>query len=36
MHLVTELTKLDLPQSEVYNSTYKIMKSAVSAGFDRF
>jgi hypothetical protein len=35
-HKITELTQLDLPQSEVYNSRYKIMKSAVSAGFDRF
>jgi hypothetical protein len=35
-HKITELTQLDLPQSEVYNSRYKIMKSVVSAGFDRF
>jgi hypothetical protein len=33
---ITELTQLDLPQSEVYNSRYKIMKSVVSAEFDRF
>jgi hypothetical protein len=36
VHQIAELTQLDLPQSEVYNSRYKIMKSAVSAGFDRF
>jgi hypothetical protein len=36
VHKITELTQLDLPQSEVYNSRYKIMKSAVSTGFDRF
>jgi hypothetical protein len=36
VHKITELNQLDLPQSEVYNSRYKIMKSAVSAGFDRF
>jgi hypothetical protein len=36
VHQITELTKLDLPQSEVYNLRYKIMKSTGSAGFDRF
>jgi hypothetical protein len=36
MHRITELTQLVLPQWEVYNTRYKIMKSAVSAGFDRF
>jgi hypothetical protein len=36
MHQITEPTEVDLPQSEVYNSRYKIMKSVVSAGFDRF
>jgi hypothetical protein len=35
MHQITELSQLDLPQSEVYNSRYKIMKSVVSARFDR-
>jgi hypothetical protein len=29
-------TQLDLPQSEVYNPRYKIIKSVVSAEFDRF
>jgi hypothetical protein len=33
---ITELTQLVLPQSEVYNSRYKIMKSGMSAGIDRF
>jgi hypothetical protein len=36
VHKITEPTQLVLPQSEVYNSRYKIMKSAASAGFDRF
>jgi hypothetical protein len=36
VHQITELTKLDSPQSEVYNLRYKIMKSTGSAGFDRF
>jgi hypothetical protein len=36
VHKITELTQLDLPQSEVYNSRYKLTKSTVSAGFDRF
>jgi hypothetical protein len=33
---ITELTQLVLSQSEFYNSRYKIMKSDLSAGFDRF
>jgi hypothetical protein len=36
VHKITELTQLDLPQSEVYNSRYKLTKSTMSAGFDRF
>jgi hypothetical protein len=36
LYQITELIQLHLLQSEVYNSRYKIMKSAVSAGFDRF
>jgi hypothetical protein len=36
VHKIVELSQLDLSQSEVYNSRYKIIKSAMSAGFDRF
>jgi hypothetical protein len=35
VYKITELTQLVLPQLEVYNSRYKIMKSGMSAGFDR-